>query len=210
MAQSMTYNSLVTTLQSYQERVDTNFIAQIPTFIMLAEWRIATDLKGLGYLQVEQGTFSIGNPLVQKPAFWKETVSFSYNNGTSVIPLFPRSYEYARTYWPQVTGTAPPRFYSDMDFNNWWITPPPDQAYNFEVLSYVRIQPLDTSTQTNWLTANAPNVLLNACMVEVQKWLKNPAMIQQWEQTYRQSLEGIEREDVRRIKDRSEIRITQE
>ena len=173
---------------------------------MMAEWRIATDLKGLGYLQVEQGTFTPASNTVAKPAYWRETVSFSYNNGTTIVPLLPRSYEYARQFWPQVTGSAPPRFYSDYDFNNWLITPPPDQAYTFEILSYVRIQPLDSSSQTNWITANAPQVLLNACMLESQLWLKNFAQSKVWEETYIKSLDSINRENLRRPKDRSAVR----
>ena len=205
MPATMTYTSLVSDIEAYQERADTAFTTQIPRFIMMAEWRVATDLKGLGYLQVEQSTFTIGNNTVAKPAYWRETVSFSYNNGTAIVPLLPRSYEFARQYWPQVTGNAPPRFYSDYDFNNWLITPPPDQAYTFEVLSYVRIQPLDSSSQTNWITANAPQVLLYACMIEAQTWLKNWPAAEAWEKKYQEALSGINREDLRRPKDRSEV-----
>lgn len=202
----MTYGSLVSDIEAYQERADTNFINQIPRFVMMAEWRIATDLKGLGYLQVDQGTFVIGNNTLQKPAYWKETISFQYNNGTSVVSILPRSYEYARNFWPQVTGNAPPRFYSDYDFNNWLITPPPDQAYSFEVLTYVRIQPLDTTNQTNWITTNAPQLLLYACLLEAQIWLKNWAVVAEMEGMYTKALRGINIEDLRRPKDRSAVR----
>jgi hypothetical protein len=205
MPATLNYTSLVADIQSYQERPDTTFVNQIPRFVMLAEWRIATDLKVLGYLQVEQGVFVPGNNTVAKPAYWRETVSFSYNTGTSIVPLLPRSYDYARGYWPQVTGTAPPRFYSDYDFNNFLITPPPDQAYNFELMSYVRIQPLDGTTQTNWLTANAPQLLLYACLVEAQTWLKNWQAVQAWEAKYQEAMRGLNREEFRKPKDRSEI-----
>jgi hypothetical protein len=206
MAATMTYNSLVTDLQAYLERTDANYVNQIPRIIMMAEWRIAADLKGLGYLQVQQGTFTPGNNTLAKPAYWRETVSFSYNNGTAIVPILPRSYEYARQFWPQVTGNAPPRFYSDYDFNNWMITPPPDQAYTFEVLSFVRIQPLDAVTQTNWITTNAPQVLLNACILESMYWLKNFPQAKVWEDTYLKSLSSINREDIARVKDRSAVR----
>lgn len=209
MPSTMNYSSLVTDIQSYMERTDTPFVNQIPRFIMMAENRIAADLKGLGYLQVEQSTFIPNNSTVQKPAYWRETVSFSYNNGTTIVPLLPRSYEYAREYWPQVTGSAPPRYYSDYSWDAWLITPPPDQAYTFEVLSYVRIQPLDSSTQTNWLTQYAPQVLFSACMLEASMWLKNPAMADKWEQSYNKLLGGIEQENLRRPKDRSAINLNE-
>jgi len=205
MPATMTYNSLVTDIESYQERTDTNFVNQVPRFVLLAEWRIATDLKVLGYLQVEQGVFTIGNNTIAKPAYWRETVSFSFNTGTAIVPLLPRSYDYARGFWPQVTGTAPPRFYSDYDFNNFLITPPPDQAYSFELMSYVRAQPLDSTSQTNWLTNNAPQLLLYACMVEAQTWLKNWPAVSAWEAKYQESMRGLNREELRKPKDRSEI-----
>jgi len=209
MPATMTYNSLVTDLLAYTERTDTAFTTQIPRLVMMPEWRIATDLKGLGYLQVEQSAFIPGNPVVAKPAFWRETVSFSYNTGTAIVPLLPRSYEYARNYWPQVTGTSPPRFYSDLDFNNWFITPVPDQAYSFEVLSYVRVQPLDGASQTNWLTGNAPQVLLYACMYEAELWLKNYEKAAAFDMKYKEAMTSINREDLRRPKDRSAIIINE-
>jgi hypothetical protein len=205
MPSSMTYSSLVSDLQAYQERSDAAFVNQIPRFIMMAEWRLATDLKILGYLQIDQSVFTIGNPVIQKPAYWRETVSFSYNTGSSIVPLLPRSYEYSRGYWPQVVGTAPPRFYADLDFNTWFITPPPDQAYNFEVLTYVRIQPLDASAQTNWITTNAPQLLLYACMVEAQTWLKLWPAVAVWEAKYQEAIRGLNREEMRKPKDRSEV-----
>lgn len=201
----MTYSSLVTDLEAYTERTDTAFINQIPRFVLLAEWRIATDLKGLGYLQVEQSSFTAGNPVVAKPAYWRETVSFSFNTGAAIIPLLPRTYEYSRNYWPQVTGTAPPRFYSDLDFTSWFITPTPDQNYAFEVLSYVRVQPLDSASQSNWLTANAPQLLLYACMQEAELWLRNYEKASAYDMKYKDALSSINREDLRRPKDRSAI-----
>jgi hypothetical protein len=205
MPSTMTYNSLVSDIENYTERTDTTFVNQIPRFIMMGEWRIATDLKGLGYLQVEQSSFTAGNPIVQKPSFWRESVSFSYNTGSAIVPLLPRTYEYARNYWPQVTGTAPPRFYSELDWNTWFITPTPDQNYSFEVLSYVRVQPLDSSSQTSWLTINAPQLLLYACMLEAELFLKNYEKAASYEMQYKNALSSLNREDLRRPKDRSAI-----
>ena len=64
MAYAMTYNNLVTDIQSYLERTDTATVDRIPTFIGLAEQDIAAKLKFLGNLTVQTSTMVQGNPII--------------------------------------------------------------------------------------------------------------------------------------------------
>ena len=67
-ASVMTYDSLVENIQSYLERTDTATIEKIPLFIMLAEQIIASQIKFLGNLTVQESTMVSNQAIIDKPA----------------------------------------------------------------------------------------------------------------------------------------------
>lgn len=208
MPQTMTYTSLVTDIEGYSERTNNNddFVEQIPRLIMMAENRIATELKILGFQTVVAGNFLIGEPIMPKPAYWRNTISFNYTDADgNRVEILPRSYEYCRNFWPNSSETGSPRFYADYNFNNLLIVPTPELGSQFEFLYDARLQPLDQTNSTNWMTANAPQLLLYASMVEAQLYLKNFEKMQFWQATYDRSLAAFNSENVGRISDRTTV-----
>jgi len=206
MPATLTYNSLVSDMQTYSERSDANFVAQIPRLVMMAENRIATEAHILGYLTPMTGGLLVGQYAISKPNFWRETVSMNFTDANgNANQILPRSYEYCRNYWPNPNATKPPRYYADYDFNNWLIAPSCDQNYTYEILCYVRQQPLDTATQTNWLTLNAPQLLVAACLLEAQLWIKNFDRLQFWQAQYDRALAAFTAEDHARDADRNVV-----
>lgn len=203
----MTYTSLAADIQSYLERTDTATIDKIPTFIMLAEQIIASQLKALGNLTVNTSTMTANNPIIAKPARWRKTVSFNLTNGASREPVLLRKYEYLRNYWPDPLQTEQPLYYADYDYAHWFIAPTPDQAYAFEVLYYERVQPLDASNQTNWFTEYAPQALLYGALLQAMPFLKNDPRIGMWQQQYNGIMEALVNEDKLRIADRQAIAV---
>lgn len=206
MAAVMTYSSLVADLKVYCERVnDDAFDAQIPRLVMLAENRVATDLKTEGVQAVVTGALPLADNMA-KPAYWRDTVSFLVTraNGKK-FNLLPRSYEYARQYWPNAALTGEPRFYADYNFDNFLIVPTPAAALNFELCYHARLDPLDDAHQTNWMTANAPQLLWYAAMVEAQTFLKNEDKMAMWGGLYNDSLGGLKQEDSGRSEDRTTV-----
>jgi len=203
----MTYNSLTSTVLSYLERSDQATINAIPTFITLAEFEIAQEIKTLGQLQIVESTMSANNPVLQKPARWRKTVSMNYTNSAGVrTPIFLRKYEYLTNYWPNNTNTAAPVYYADTNWDHWYLAPTPDQAYSFEVLYYERIQPLSSDTQTNWLTQNAPTAMLFGTLLQAMPFLKNDQR-QIFQQKYTEAIQSLKTEDVSRLGDRQAIAI---
>jgi len=203
----MTYTSLAADIQSYLERTDTATVDKIPTFIMLAEQIIASQLKALGNLTVNTSTMTLGNPIIAKPARWRKTVSFNLTNGTDRQPVLLRKYEYLRSYWPDQTETDQPLYYADYDYQHWFIAPTPDQAYAFEVLYYERVQPLDATNQTNWFTEYAPQALLYGSLLQAMPFLKNDPRIAMWQQQYNDIMAALMNEDKLRIADRQAIAV---
>ena len=113
-ASVMTYDSLIADVQQYLERNDAAVVNQIPEFIMLAEFEIAQEIKTLGQQQVVQSTMTTGNPVIQKPARWRKTVSMTLTNASGQFqPIYLRKYEYLRPYSPSVSSTGTPLYYAD-------------------------------------------------------------------------------------------------
>ncbi len=201
----MTYDSLVADISSYLERTDQATLEKIPTFIMLAEQVIAAEIKFLGNLTPMQSNLVTGQAVVDKPARWHKTVSMNVTVGGVRQPVFLRKYEYLREYWPDPTQTDPPRFYADYDYTHWLIAPTPDDDYAFEVLYYERIQPLDSSNQTNWFTIYAPQALLYGTLLQAMPFLKNDERIPMWQAQYDKIMQVLKAEDIQRMGDRQAV-----
>ena len=201
-ASVMTYDSLVENIQSYLERSDTQTLEKIPLFIMLAEQVIASQIKFLGNLTVNTSAMVANQATVDKPARWHKTVSMNVTVNGERIPVLLRKYEYLREYWPDPTATGTPKFYADYDYTHWLVAPTPASAYNFEVLYYERVQPLDSSNQTNWFTIYAPQALLYGSLLQAMPFLKNDERMGMWQQQYDLIINTLKAEDVQRIADR--------
>ena len=201
----LTYDSLTTLVFQYLERSDPAVAAFIPTAITLAEFEISQQIKTLGQLEVVDSTMGIGNPVIPKPARWRKTVSMTVTTPTGKQPVFLRKLEYLNNYWPNVSDTDIPLYYADYDFDNWFIAPTPDSAYSFEALCYTRLQPLDSATQTNWLTRNAPNAMLFGTLKQTAPFLKDDARLAIWSGLFDAAMAALKTEDQLRVGDRQTI-----
>ena len=205
VAEVMTYDSLVGDITSYLERTDQATLDKIPTFIMLAEQVIAAELKFLGNLTVATSTMVAGQATIDKPARWRKTVSINVTVNGERNPVLLRKYEYLRQYWPDPTDTDVPKFYCDYDYTHWLVAPTPAAAYNYEVLYYERLEPLDSSNQSNWFTQYAPQALLYGSLLQAMPFLKNDERIPMWQAQYQAIIQTLKVEDVTRIADRQTI-----
>jgi hypothetical protein len=201
-ASVMTYDSLVENIQSYLERSDTATLEKIPLFIMLCEQDIAAQIKFLGNLTVVTSTMVQNQPVIDKPARWHKTVSMNVTVAGERYPVLLRKYEYLREYWPDSTQTDRPKYYADYDYTHWLVAPTPASDYAYEVLYYERIQPLDSSNQTNWFTIYAPQALLYGSLLQAMPFLKNDERMPMWQSNYDRIIATLKSEDVQRIGDR--------
>ena len=203
----MTYDSLVENIQSYLERTDTSTIEKIPTFIMLAEQIIASQIKFLGNLTVNTSNMVTSEAVIAKPARWHKTVSMNITVSGVRQPVLLRKYEYLRAYWPNPALTGIPLYYCDYDYTHWLVAPTPAAAYSFEVLYYERVQPLDSSNQTNWFTQYAPQALLFGSLLQAMPFLKNDERVQFFQQQYDLIMQTLMAEDKLRIADRQSVAV---
>lgn len=214
MATTMTFATLKEDVQRYLERgatlaSDPIVYEQIPRLINLAERRIARELKVQGFINVVTSALVPGQSVYDKPDRWRDTISINIGTGagnTSRKTLFTREYEYLRAYWPDESQRAEPLFYSDYDYNHWLVVPTPDAAYPMEVLYYELPPLLDDTTQTNWLSEYAPQLLLYGTLLEATPFLKNDERIPTWQQMYDRAAAMLNGEDLAKILDRSAVR----
>ena len=202
---ALTYDNLVSSVLQYLERSDAAVVQAIPTFITLAEFEIAQQIKTLGQIQVVESVMSAGNPVIPKPARWRKTVSMNVTSGGVKSSLFLRKYEYLQSY--NANGsTGLPLYYGDYDYDHWLVSPTPDKAYTFEVLYYERLQPLSSANQTNWITQNAPNSMLFGTLLQAVIYLKTEQR-QIFQQKYDAAMQALKAEDVTRVGDRSAVAV---
>lgn len=203
----MTYDSLVENIRTYLERTDQATLDKIPLFIMLAEQVIASQIKFLGNMTVQTSAMVQGQNIIDKPARWHKTVSMNVTVAGKRYPVLLRRYEYLREYWPDPAAEDVPKFYCDYDYTHWMVAPTPDAAYNFEVLYYERIQPLESANQTNWFTTYAPQALLYGSLLQAMPFLKNDERIPMWQQQYDAIMQTLMAEDKLRVADRQAIAV---
>jgi len=210
MAYVLTYSSLVAAIEAYLQRTDTTFEVNIPLFILLGERRVARDLKILGLKQFITGDLQANQPLLGKPARWLNTSAFNIGIAPNVTPLqsgnyrlqiLQRSYEYCLIYWPDATQLGQPKYYCDKQFQNWMIVPTPAFAYPYEIAYYEIPNLIDDTVSTNWITSNAPDIILYATLLETASYLKDDERIKVWEDYYNKAKGSLSEEDMRRIYD---------
>jgi hypothetical protein len=219
MAANMNYSSLFSDVQNYIERggsqvTDPTVYNQIPRLINLAERNCMNTLKLQGVTEplVDPTGLTQGVAVVTKPDRWRSTISMNYGSGTDQngrVFLFPRSYEYCRSYWPDdsVTNSIyPPRFYADYDLLHWLIVPTPYATFPLEALCYMQPVYLDQNNQTNFFTNYTPNMLLYATLLEAAPFLKGDERVQFWQQEFDRQAQLLADTDLQKILDRAEQR----
>lgn len=212
MPTAETFTSLQATLRKYLERgdvSDTSVYDMLPTLINIAERNIAIALNVTGIRQIVASAMTAGVSVYQKPSGWRRTVSINFGSGTGLdqrTPLFPRSYEYCRSYWPDDTVEDVPKFYAEYSDEYMLVTPTPDAAYPFELVYYAKPPLLDEVTQTNWITENWPQLLLYATLKEIAPFMKQDERIATWDGMYQQLLGAISQDDLKKAVDRSVTR----
>ena len=222
----MNYQDLVGMVTAYSNNNNPVFIANIPSFVLLAQQRIWREAKDIGFEQVTaQGAFVANNATVLKPANWNKTISFVYGTVDSAFEncttLYLRTYEFCRMYWPNANkGVAenPPLFYADHQINlpdpdrtaysGFFISPTPLVAYKYQIVYLKNVVAINGDNQENILTLKFPDLLFYACMIEAMTYLKDDKRLPIFENEYQRALQSINKlKNVIPIERAKEIRI---
>ena len=171
---SFTLTTLTSSIQEWTQNDESTFVAEIPFFIKNAEERIFK-VVDLDYFRKNvTGTMTSGNKFLEKPSDYLATFSLSYVNSSSQnVFLLQKDVNYIQEFTPNPSTTGSPRFYSSFDVDTFIVAPTPDTSYAVELHYYYRPASLTTDNSgTTWISTNAPDALLYACLVEAYTFMK--------------------------------------
>jgi len=202
----MDYNSLTAQIREYAKRNDDFFTNQIPNFINQGVNRIYSEAQNIGFEKIVEGNLEQGNPLLDKPADWKETISFAITDDRGASPLttflFLRSLEFCKSFWPDNTATAMPTFYANyLAYQQFYFAATPDYAYPFQLI-YLSLPLFNADNPENFLTQRYPSLLLYACILEAAPFLKDDERIPVFEALYSRALKSINQDSRKLYTDR--------
>ena len=203
----MNYTQLSQLIQDYCQSTETSFVANIPTFVQVAEQRIYNTVQLPALRKNVTGSMSNGNQYMSLPTDWLSTFSIAVIDGTTgeYEYLLNKDVNYIRAAYPPPTSTGKPAYYAIFDNTTMLLGPTPDANYTAE-LHYYYYPVSITVAGTSWLGNNFDSVLLYGSLREAYTYLKGEAdMVQYYEQKYQEGLgqlkrlgDGLDRQDAYR------------
>ena len=170
----MTLAELKTLIQNYVENDETTFVNSLDDIIKTTEERIFELIQFDYFRKNVTGTMTSGNKFLEKPSDYLSTFSLSYVDSSSQnVFLLQKDVNFIQEFTPNPSTTGSPRFYSSFDVDTFIVAPTPDTSYAVELHYYYRPASLTTvDSETTWISTNAPDALLYACLVEAYTFMK--------------------------------------
>lgn len=170
----MNYAQLSTNLQNYMQNYSSEFVAEIPTIVQIAEDRIYNSVQ-IPYLKKNStSTFAASNKYLETPSDFLAVYSIAAIVNGNYNYLLEREVGFMGEAFPNPNSTGVPRFYALFNDDTFLVAPTPDQSYSVE-LHYYYQPPSIVNTSTSWLGDNMENVLLYACLAEAYSYMKGDA-----------------------------------
>jgi hypothetical protein len=189
----MTYDELVTNIRNYTE-VDSNVFSNsvIDTFITMAENRILRDIDLDVFKQEDTGSLTTDIRFLQAPSTILTHRYLMVVVDDDRIFLDFRDNSFIREFWSDYTLTGVPKYYAVWDQNTFQVAPTPNQDYTVQMGYIYRPTQLSASNTTTWISTNAPEALLYACLIQAYSYTKGPLeMLQYFENSYKQAIQGL-------------------
>lgn len=200
----MTYSELLSNIRSYTEVSSTVLTDNIcNVFIKNAEYRIFREADSDYAREYATSNFVINNKYLLLPddntntgtttirrAFIVRSVVVT-NNSNVQVSLDPRDDTFITEY--NASGaTGFPKYYSMYRENAIQVAPIPDDDYQV-TLDYVYTPDnLSSTNTTTYISQNAPELILYACLVEAYAFLKGPMdMYNLYQEKYNTALQGF-------------------
>ena len=186
-----TYSDLQAAIASWLNRTD--LTSYIPDFIALAEERI---YRGLRVKGIESGLLdTINGGVISVPSDYLELKS-AYLDCSNSCLLERASVEDIYRLYPQRSSSGKPQYIA-REGSNFIFGPYPDSAYSIRGIYYAKPAALSATNTANWLTQNAPSLLLFGALAEAAPFLKDDERVMIWEAKYAAQMDETNRADKR-------------
>lgn len=187
-----TYSELQTAISNWLNRSD--LTTRIPEFIALAEAKINRELRIRAMESRVRTATASGDIYVSLPSDFLEairvTIIASPNRDCKYVSPTAMSQLYLSNWTDQ------PYAYT-IEGTELRLGPPTDAAYTVELAYYASFSALSDSNTTNWLTSNAPDLLLYMTLAEAEPYLKNDTRLMVWKGLAAEIMENIKDMDRR-------------
>ena len=185
-----TYATLQTAVSNWLNRTD--LTSRIPEFISLAEARIARRLRVRGVVGRSTTTLVVGQQYYALPSDFLEARNVQINS-TETRVLSYRSPQQMDYEYPSTSNGVPKVFTIIGD--EMQLKPIPEAADTMEIAYYAKLAALTASNTTNWLTTNAPDLLLYGSLIEAESFLFNDGRIALWKTLFEESISEWDKQE---------------
>jgi hypothetical protein len=202
----MTYTELVAEIQSYTQNYESDFVANIPTFVDQAETRIYNTVQIPALRKNVTGVTTNGNKYLSCPNDFLSVFSIAVIDGTGAYEyLLNKDVNFIRAAYPNPNDTGLPKYYALFgptvvsstvtDELSFILGPTPDSSYSVELHYYYYPESITTAADgRTWLGDNYSPVLLYGSLVEAYIFMKGEAdMMAAYEKKYQDALAQLNR-----------------
>jgi hypothetical protein len=199
---TMTYTTLTQDIKDWMENDGLEFSNETDTFISLSEQRISRDIDPYAFHESATSSFNSGDRFVSKPLDAKIIFHFLFLNSDSKrIFLEERTDEFIYDYWSTSTLTGSPKYWANYNDTALLVAPTPSSNFTIEMTYSRRLAELSSSNATNWLTENAQDLLLYACLMEASSFTKNREDYAIYTIRYKEAVQSVNNQARRRRDD---------
>ncbi len=189
MSATYTYDSLRAAIQAMLDDDSTELEASLDEIIALGELRLLRDLDLEIFDKLVPLTFTPGNSVLAKPEGTVATRDVLFIKDNELTRLEPRGLDFCWDYWPNTGATtAVPRYYADLDEDNWHIAGTPSSAYSVRARVMIRPEGLSSTNTTTWLSTRTADLLFTACLLEGEAFIKADERVPLWKANYGERL----------------------
>ena len=202
----MTYNELVAAIESYTQNYESDFVANIPTFVTQTETRIYNTVQIPALRKNVTGVTTDGNKYLSCPSDFLSVFSIAVIDGTGNYEyLLNKDVNFMRAAYPNPTTEGLPKYYALFgptvtsniitDELSFILAPTPDANYDVELHYYYYPESITTAADgRTWLGDNYDPVLLYGSLVEAYTFMKGEQdMMTYYEKKYQDALGQLNR-----------------
>ena len=177
------YANFIADMQAWAENDDEQFVAQLPRILRMVEHELSRRLRHLDFYKArdESVTTAVGTRDYNKPQSLLTPLSLTAKIQGKAVFIWERPLTFLDYYWPDGSATGnPPKFWASLSSARVRIAPTPNGAWPLTFFYTETPLALSETNPTNWLTANAYDLILNLGMVYAESYDKSGQGAAHW------------------------------
>lgn len=186
------YFTLQTAVKNWLDRDDLS--GRITEFISLAEARIARRLRVRGVEERSTTPLVSGQEYYSLPTDFLTARSVKINSSPVRVLQYKTPTQLSEIYPNSTIGD--PCHYTIIG-EEIQLKPSPNSTDTLEVAYFTRLPSLSDTNTTNWLTSNAPDLLLYGSLIEAEAYLVNDPRIAIWKGAFDESIDEWNKQEER-------------